>query len=164
MSILEALVVPGWVAGTIGLSFMAIFLYGLYCLLGKYPNWQERNTIKGYEPFYSMRSDRYCDCGCGEKIKPFSVAYRKIIGLGMTPGVIYYEHLREECLDKANKWYVCKSGDKYADGYFGWDGTIHSDCQIFSVNNFPYKKREGAIEVGEGKKPSVEEVRKILKL
>lgn len=62
----------------------------------------------------------------------------------------------------STKWYVVRElGGKFADGYFGWDGHVHSEEQIFEEENIPYKKDSLGMEfihVGTGVKPSVYQV------
>ena len=61
------------------------------------------------------------------------------------------------------KWFVVKSGSKYDDGFFGWDATIHDEEQIYQEGSLPYKENTYEfIQVGDGKKPTVEEVQDIL--
>ena len=67
------------------------------------------------------------------------------------------------------RWFVVQSTcGKYADGWYGWDGHIHSDEQIFAENELPYRESsfiennpgKGDMHkwlVGTGKKPSVHE-------
>ena len=46
---------------------------------------------------------------------------------------------------KPKNFYVVQSEDsgKYADGYYGWDGQIHSDAQIFAESDLPYVTTSG---------------------
>lgn len=64
------------------------------------------------------------------------------------------------------KFYVVESSGKYADGYYGWDGRIHSSEQIFEECELPYIPSTRGITnilVGTSKvKPSVTEVLKKL--
>ena len=62
------------------------------------------------------------------------------------------------------KFYVIKDkrGGKWSDGYYGWDGDIHSDYQVFPESRLPYIPNEDMdfICVAEGDyKPSLEHVR-----
>jgi hypothetical protein len=67
---------------------------------------------------------------------------------------------------KDKVWYVVQSkqSKKFADGWYGWDANILDNEQIFSQDELPYVPNENMdfIEVGRGKKPSPEEVRKTL--
>lgn len=64
------------------------------------------------------------------------------------------------------EWYVVKdkSSGKFADGYYGWDGSLHQDEQIFPENELPYKENSEMefILVGRGDKPSVMKVQEKL--
>ena len=55
------------------------------------------------------------------------------------------------------KYYVVQSSDgKFADGFYGWDGTVHSEEQIFAECDLPYKPDSPGITnilVGTGVKP-----------
>lgn len=31
-----------------------------------------------------------------------------------------------------------KVSGKFADGYYGWDASIHSDCQVFGEGEIPF--------------------------
>ena len=63
-------------------------------------------------------------------------------------------------------WMVCKApSGKYYDGFYGMDGNIHSDNQIFNQDNIPYYLDSSFqnIVVGIGAfKPSIHYVQKIL--
>lgn len=59
--------------------------------------------------------------------------------------------------------FVVKSGNKYDDGFYGWDYSIHSDEQIHAEEDLPYKPGTYEfIQVGEGQKPTVQEVQNFL--
>lgn len=66
--------------------------------------------------------------------------------------------------DLNREWYVVhESGGKFADGYFGFDGNIHDDEQIFSGDSLPYKPNSEGIQnilVGKGIKPNVYDAQK----
>ncbi len=68
--------------------------------------------------------------------------------------------------DLQEKWFVVrnKSSKKFSDGMYGWDGTILDEVQIFRRSEIPYKANEAMefILVGEGRKPSLDVVRKLL--
>ena len=60
------------------------------------------------------------------------------------------------------RYYVAMSScGKFADGYYGWDGSLHSDVQIFHEDEYPYKDFEYSILVSFNGRPSLEEARKI---
>jgi hypothetical protein len=67
-------------------------------------------------------------------------------------------------IDPDQQWYVVReTGGKFADGYYGFDGNIHDDEQIFSGNSLPYKPNSDGIEnilVGTGKKPNIYDAQK----
>lgn len=60
------------------------------------------------------------------------------------------------------RWYVVQeSGGKYDDGYYGWDGHVHSPCQVHREDQMPYvpSPEYRLILVGEGaEKPDIEGV------
>lgn len=73
--------------------------------------------------------------------------------------------LYENLYTEDTKWYICKSTNgKYADGYYGWDGGIYSDEQIFHSGNLPYDEHDGIeyILVGEGARPQLYKVQSML--
>jgi hypothetical protein len=40
---------------------------------------------------------------------------------------------------EARRWFVVVSGDgRFADGFYGWDGSLHSSDQIFAEEDLPY--------------------------
>ena len=56
-----------------------------------------------------------------------------------------------------------KTSKKFADGYYGWDGNIHSDCQIFAEEDLPYYEndRMDFIKLGD-ERPSIAKVWELL--
>lgn len=64
-------------------------------------------------------------------------------------------------------YYVIVDGvsGKYADGWYGWDGSVHSEEQIFSGEDIPYKEEcfqpgggMKAICIGVGSRPGLHHV------
>jgi len=69
--------------------------------------------------------------------------------------------------ESPKRWYVVKSTDseKFADGFYGWDGNIHSEEQIFAEDELPYTNASPFqnILVGEGLyKPSVSHANEVV--
>jgi hypothetical protein len=65
-------------------------------------------------------------------------------------------------------WMICqdKDGGKFYDGFYGWDANIHSQEQIFSRKDIPFKLNPNMrmLVVGMGRnKPSVNEVNRLLR-
>ncbi|WP_455233127.1 hypothetical protein [Geopseudomonas aromaticivorans] len=60
----------------------------------------------------------------------------------------------------ATTWFVVRAADsgKFDDGYYGWDGSLHSDAQIHRGDELPYIEcpEFQRIPVGQGDKPSLE--------
>jgi hypothetical protein len=72
-----------------------------------------------------------------------------------------------DILPDTNYYVVQSECGKYADGFYGWDGSIHDDEQIFESGDLPYKPNSPGIAnilVGTGIKPTVEEVNQKLTL
>lgn len=63
-------------------------------------------------------------------------------------------------------WCVVRNEQgSFADGWFGWDGSIHEEDQIFEATDLPFRVCPQytviVVAVG-GRKPSVTQVRKTL--
>lgn len=79
-------------------------------------------------------------------------------------------HAQLASAEENTHWLVVQSvdangiGGKYDDGWYGWDGMIHSPEQIHAEDDLPYEPNDGMrfITVGLTSKPSVEEVREKL--
>jgi len=54
------------------------------------------------------------------------------------------EPIEEDEPEDQRGFYVVRSrvSNKFADGHFGWDSNIHSDCQIFSKQDLPYSEND----------------------
>jgi hypothetical protein len=80
--------------------------------------------------------------------------------------------LMKDCVDKYKllkkefHYFVVKSEQgKYCTGYYGWDGNIHSDHQIFREDELPFDigtKGVEFIQVGFGERPSPYNVQEML--
>jgi hypothetical protein len=60
-------------------------------------------------------------------------AFTIILVSGLTVTPVF----RDERMDL--KWYVVMWYEKFADGFYGWDASLHSDHQIFEESELPYK-------------------------
>jgi hypothetical protein len=77
-----------------------------------------------------------------------------------------YEQGREKSAvtpyDPGQCWYVvwAPESGKFDDGYYGWDGNLHSDCQIHAEDELPYGSCDLVnILVGMGRKPNLQDAR-----